>query len=157
MDDVNVSDVMTNLVVMMKPNDSLQAAASRLIRNGVSGAPVVEEGKVIGVLSSIDIQRAVAGRGSERGVRTSDLLSVMWRGLPVPTEGSGCVADAMSTPVISIGPDATLRQAAETLDRHGIKRLPVLERDGYLIGIISRGDLVRAMRTERRPATLASP
>ena len=45
-----VKDVMTNLVVMVYPEDSIQKAASRLVRNGISGAPVVKGGKVVGII-----------------------------------------------------------------------------------------------------------
>lgn len=142
MQETTVKDVMTSLVVMVYPEDSIERAGSRLLRNRVSGAPVVREGKVVGVLSEIDIAQALAGRA---GLKTADLLSLTWRHLPEQDDDIRTVADIMSTPVISIGPDDSLFKAAELLDRHGIKRLPVLDADGYLLGIISRGDLVRAM------------
>jgi CBS domain-containing protein len=49
----------------------------------------------------------------------------------------------MSTPTITIGPDATVPLAAKLLALHGIKRLPVVDEDGKLIGIVSRADLLR--------------
>lgn len=115
-----VKDVMTTLVVMIHPNDSIQQVARRLVRNRISGAPVVQDGKVLGIISDVDIDRTQAG-----SLRPA--------------------TDLMSTPVVTVGPDDSLFKAAQLLERHGIKRLPVVDSEGFLLGIISRGDLVRAM------------
>lgn len=141
-----VRDVMTNLVVMVYPEDPIQEAASRLVRNGISGAPVVKDGKVLGVISEVDIARALAGPANVgRGLQTADVLSLILRTVPALHKHTRTVADVMSSPVITIGPDESLFKAAQLLDRHGIKRLPVVDDEGYLVGILSRGDLVRAM------------
>ena len=120
-----VKDVMTSLVVMVAPNEPTDQVAARLVRNRISGAPVVKDGKVIGVISEIDIARA--------RTRAANL------------EGPPTATDVMSTPVVTIGSEAGLIRAAQLLDRYGIKRLPVVDEDGYLLGIVSRGDLVRSM------------
>ena len=141
-----VRDVMTNLVVMVYPEDPIQVAASRLVRNGISGAPVVRDGKVVGVISEVDIARALAGPANvDRGLQTADVLSLILRTVPASHKHTRIVADVMSSPVFTIGPDESLFKAAQLLDRHGIKRLPVVDDEGYLMGILSRGDLVRAM------------
>ena len=115
-----VKDVMTSLVVMVVPNDSIQYVATQLVRNRISGAPVVKDGKVLGVISEGDIAC-------------------------LPSRSDQAAADFMSVPVVTVGPDDSQLRAAQLLNRHGIKRLPVVDADGYLVGIISRGDLVRAM------------
>jgi CBS domain-containing protein len=56
----------------------------------------------------------------------------------------GSAADIMTSPVISIRPDSTLAETAAALSRNKINRLPVLDGDGNLVGILSRNDLVRA-------------
>jgi CBS domain-containing protein len=55
------------------------------------------------------------------------------------------VKDAMNTPPITTLPDADIKEVAAVLDMHRIKRLPVVDLDGKLVGIISRGDIIRAM------------
>lgn len=141
-----VRDVMTNLVVMVYPEDPIQEAASRLVRNGISGAPVVKDGKVLGVISEVDIARALVGPAHvDRGLQTADVLSLILRTVPASHKHTRTAADVMSSPVITIGPDESLFKAAQLLDRRGIKRLPVVDDEGYLVGILSRGDLVRAM------------
>lgn len=141
-----VKDVMTNLVVMVYPNDPIQQVASRLVRNRISGAPVVREGKVLGVISEADISRALVGPANvDRGLVTADVLSLILRTVPSEHKHLRVATDVMSAPAITVGPEDSLFKAAQLLDRHSIKRLPVVDDDGYLVGILSRGDLVRSM------------
>ena len=141
-----VRDVMTNLVVMIYPQDPIEEAASRLVRNGISGAPVVKDGKVVGVISEADIARALIGPAStDRGLQTADVLSLIMRNASASEESSHTAANVMSSQVFTIGPDENLFKAARLLDRHGIKRLSVVDGEGYLMGILARGDLIRAM------------
>jgi CBS domain-containing protein len=141
-----VSNVMTNLVVMIYPQDPIEEAASRLVRNGISGAPVVKDGKVVGVISEVDIARATIGRASsDRGLQKADVLSLIMRNVSASKESTCTVADVMSSQVFTIGPDENLFKAARLLDRHGLKRLSVVDGEGFLMGILARGDLIRAM------------
>ena len=141
-----VKDVMTSLVVMASPSDPLQQVASRLVRNRISGAPVVRDGKVLGVVSEADIARALMGPANvDNGLRAADVLSLILRKVPTEHKHVRVAADVMTTPVVTVGPDDSLTKAAGLLDRYGIKRLPVVDAEGYLLGILSRGDLVRAM------------
>jgi CBS domain-containing protein len=146
MNNDRVKDVMTTLVVMVYPNDSIQQVASRLVRNHISGAPVVRDGKVVGIISEVDISHALLGRANiDKGLAAADVLSLILRSGHTEHKHVRVAADVMSTPVVTIGPKQSLIKAAQLLDRHGIKRLPVVDDEGYLLGILSRGDLVRAM------------
>jgi CBS domain-containing protein len=141
-----VKDVMTTLVVMVYPNDPIQQVASRLVRNRISGAPVIRDGKVVGIVSEVDIAHALLGPANvDKGLATADVLSFLLRTVPAEHKHVRVAADVMSTPVVTIGPKASLIKAAQLLDRHGIKRLPVVDEEGFLVGILSRGDLVRAL------------
>jgi CBS domain containing-hemolysin-like protein len=119
--------------------------AKLLVEHGVSGVPVIDAGRVIGVLSESDILPLHEERPA-RPVRTA--------------------ADVMTAPVITLTEEATVTEAARVLERHRVKRAPVL-RGGVLVGIITRGDLLRPyLRTDseilalrrghhRRPGTLS--
>ena len=151
MNEIKVRDVMTHLVVMAYERDPLQKLAGRLVRNRISGVPVVRDGKVVGVVSEIDIAQAlVLPANVDHGVETADALSLLLRARPDANKHLRTVADVMSTPAVTIGPDESLFSAARVMDRRGVKRLPVVDDDGYLVGIISRGDLVRAMTRSDR-------
>jgi CBS domain-containing protein len=141
-----VKDVMTSLVVMVYPNDSIQQVASRLVRNRISGAPVVKDGKVVGLISDVDILHALLGPANiDEGLKTADVLSLMLRAVPTAHEHVRVAEDVMSSAVVTVGAEDGLSKAASLLDRNGIKRLPVVDDEGHLVGILSRGDLVRAM------------
>jgi CBS domain-containing protein len=98
------------------------------------------EKRVVGVISSADI--------SPEGKRRESTLSALARklGMAGPSKaGEGRVGDVMSAPPITTSPDADIKEVAAVLDMRRIKRLPVVDDQGKLAGIISRGDIIRAM------------
>lgn len=114
-----VAEVMTAPVRALAPEASLDEAALRLAEWGVTGAPVLREGALVGVLSTTDIERARAkGRG----------------GLPVTSHMSGAVH--------TIGADAPLDHVLRRMVDEDIGRLPVVD-GGALVGIVSRTDVRR--------------
>jgi CBS domain-containing protein len=155
----HVSEVMTRLVVTTTPNARLEEAARLLRENHVSGLPVVSPPhRVVGLLSERDIVRALhraTGVASPRG-----LLDLLLESAPSQGESvlkvcrqqlkNGRVADAMTKRVVSIDPDAPLSEAARRMREHGFKRLPVVDADGKLVGILSRADIVQAVSGELR-------
>ncbi len=146
MSDVRVQDVMTHLVVTLYPKDTVHEAAQRLARNRITGAPVVVAGKVIGIVSEADLIHAVMPPVPvHRGLSVLDVLSVMGKARPRDQEHSKTVADVMSAPVIQVSPETSVWKAASIMERKGVKRLPVVDDDGYLLGLVSRADLVRTM------------
>ena len=60
-------------------------------------------------------------------------------------ESHRTVGDIMTTEVLTVSPEATVWQAASLIDRHGVRRLPVVDAEGYVVGVLARADLVRAM------------
>ena len=146
MNGLKVRDLMTNLVVTLRPGDDIQDAARRLLRNRISGAPVVEDGKLIGIVSEADLVAAYSPPARSRsGFTAPDPIMLLLRGR-FPFEGHGrSVRDVMTTNVISVGPDTSVWEAARLIDRHGVRRLPVIDPDDYVVGVLTRSDLVRAM------------
>ncbi len=140
---VPARDVMTKDVIAVKRDADLHEAAKLLSEFRISGMPVVDERhRVIGVLSEADI---LALAGMKREHTFKDILRHLL-GEPLPSRKSGeNVGDVMSTPPMTIGPDSDIREVAAVLDARRIKRLPVVDGEGKLIGIISRADIVRAM------------
>jgi CBS domain-containing protein len=146
MNDIRVSDVMTHLVVTFRTHDTIQQAARRLLSNRISGAPVVERGRLIGVVSEADLVSAYAPPAPNRThFVAAEPLMFLLRGTVPRAVHHTTVGDVMTKDVISISPDASVWQAASLIDRHGIRRLPVVDDEGYVVGILARSDLVRAM------------
>ena len=154
MNRMRVEDVMTCLVVKLSPKDTSHEAAAVLAQNNISGAPVVRDGKVVGIVSEADLMRAViepTHRDRERS--TMSLVSLFLRGEVAETLSDVTVGSLMSEFVVTVDPSATVREAASIMERHGVKRLPVTDPDGDLVGIVSRADLVATMaRADAEPA-----
>jgi predicted transcriptional regulator len=113
-----------------------------MVRHRVSGLPVVDEGgKLIGILSEGDFIRREAGRDRPHGVSLLD--AVFGEGELQPV-GAETVAEIMTRSVVTITPEATVGEAARVMGRRSVKRLPVVDLDGELIGIVSRADVVGA-------------
>jgi len=146
MGDVSVQDVMTRLVVALHPSDTLHHAAQRLARSRISGAPVVEEGKVVGIVSESDLIHAVMPPVPvDRGASIFDILSVLGRAKPRAHQHGKTVAEAMSPLVFQVSPSTSIWKAASIMEHKGVKRLPVVDDEDHLLGIVSRADLVKAM------------
>lgn len=140
---VPVRDVMTRDVITVTRDDEIQEAARRLSENRISGMPVVDDNnRVLGVVSEADIL-FLTGISAEHRLR--DLLRRLL-GEPHPVRRVGeKVGDIMSIPPITAYAGDDVRQVAAVLDERRIKRMPVVDEKGKLIGIISRADIVREM------------
>ena len=141
---VPVTAVMTKKVISVKINDAIPFAVRLLSKNNVSGLPVTDErGHVVGVISEADILGTV---GMAREHRFKDIMRrLLGVSLPGGRKGEK-VSDVMSTPPITVLPDTDLSEAARILTEKRIKRLPVVDSENRLIGILSRADIVRAVQ-----------
>lgn len=124
---MQVRDVMTVGVVTVTSDTPLKEVASLLVGARVSGLPVVDGGKVVGVISESDL--LPVREGASRG--------------PVQTAG-----DVMTRKVVSLVEEMTVTEAARVIQRHRVKRAPVM-RGEALVGIVTRADLLRPyLRTD---------
>jgi CBS domain-containing protein len=148
-------DVMTTAVVTVSPDSTVQDLAKLMSDRGISGVPVVENARLIGIVSEGDLLHR-AETGTER--RTARRR---WRwfdpGLDeardyIKAHGQ-TVRRIMTRDVISVDETTDLAEVATLMETKRIKRVPVL-RDGMLVGILSRANLVRAVAAiGREPAT----
>ncbi len=161
-------DVMTTDVVTIDPNTSVQALATLLSERGISGVPVVDsDNRVIGVVSEGDLlHRVETGTerpGTERrperltGHRRSWWLDAIASNQDLARDyvksHGRTVKDVMTPDVISVADTTELAEIAMLLETKRIKRVPVV-RDGKLVGIVSRANLVRALAAAKsEPAT----
>ena len=139
---MKVRDIMTTDPVKVTGDTRLKEAARLMVRHRVSGLPVVDEGgKLIGILSEGDFIRREAGRDRPHGVSLLD--AVFGEGELQPV-GAETVAEIMTRSVVTITPEATVGEAARVMGRRNVKRLPVVDLEGELVGIVSRADIVGA-------------
>jgi CBS domain-containing protein len=139
-------DLMTTNVITVDENASIQSAAKLMVEHGISAVPVVSRDKrVIGMVSEGDLlHRAETG---------TELRRSWWLELASSTNKlageyikshSGKVKDVMTRDVLSVTEETPVADIAVLLETNRIKRVPVL-RDGKLVGIVSRANLVRAL------------
>ena len=140
---VPVKKVMTTSVVTVSPAADVDEAARLMSEHKISGMPVVDErNMVIGVISQADI---LVSAGMYKGHTFSDILKNVL-GVPVQAPKAGAkVKDAMSAPAVTCKMDDYIDEVARILDERRIKRLPVVDSEGHLAGIISRADIVRSI------------
>ena len=143
MADIKVRDVMTTEVVTLAPNDTVQEGAQALASKGISGAPVVDAGQVVGVFSEADLIQAVLPENVEPRRSVLQLVGDVIAGRP--RDAAVKISDVMTSNVVAIEPEQSIWKAAHKLEKRGFKRLPVVDEDNRLLGIISRADIVRAM------------
>ncbi|QKW48625.1 CBS domain-containing protein [Streptomyces buecherae] len=140
-----VSDVMTHTVVAVGRDASFKEIVRTMEQWKVSAMPVLEgEGRVIGVVSEADLLPKEEFRDSAPG-----LVEQRQRLSDVAKAGAQTARQLMSTPAITVHPDATLAQAARIMAVKHVKRLPVVDDLDLLQGIVSRADLLKVfLRTD---------
>ncbi|MEU2156055.1 CBS domain-containing protein [Streptomyces sp. NPDC019396] len=134
-----VGDVMTRTVVAVERDAPFKEIVAAMEQWKVTAMPVVEgEGRVVGVVSEADLLPK-----EEFHDRGPGLVEQMRNLDDTAKAGAVRAGDLMTTPAITIRADATLPQAARAMVRQRIKRLPVVDADGTLQGILSRADLLK--------------
>jgi CBS-domain-containing membrane protein len=139
---MNVSKVMTRRVITVTPRTPLKDVARLLVQRRVSGVPVVDEdGTVLGVVSEGDILVKERSRTNGYGSLLDHLFEV---NSDAYKHDARDAADAMTSPPVTIRPDRAISEAAALMLDRCVNRLPVVDRHGKLVGIVTRADLVRA-------------
>jgi CBS domain-containing protein len=152
-----VGDVMSRHVTTVTPDTPLRTVVDQLIRRGVKALPVVDgERRILGIITGGDLLRRgkLGVRLSLHGTLDQAELTAQVKQL----ESSGRTArSVMTTNPWTVTADASLDEAIHALVRHGIKRLPVVEDGGRLVGIVSRTDLLRALAADHPVAPPGIP
>ena len=138
---IRVRDAMTSEVTAISPTTPLSQVVELLIEKGLKATPVVENGKIIGIITGGDLlTRAGMGlRISLQRVLPANIFSEQIQHL---AEEGKTAKDIMTSPVVTIGADEHVTKAAALMAEKNIKRLPVVNKQGELVGIISRLDIL---------------
>jgi CBS domain-containing protein len=131
---------MTHKVITAEPQTGYKDIVDRMARGGVSALPVVDErGQVVGVVSEADLLHKIEISAEEGHWHLFDRR----RRRSAREKAAGDTAgEVMSRPAITVGPDTPLAEAARLMESEHIKRLPVVDQEGKLLGIVSRRDLL---------------
>lgn len=148
-----VADVMSHDPIMVSPQTPIKEAIKILAERHISGLPVVDDtGKLVGVISETDLLWQETG--VEPSVYIMFLDSVIYLENPARHDKElhkalgQTVAEVMSGEPVTVNPDLPLRKAAKLMQEQSIRRLAVTDQAGKVIGILTPGDIVRAMAAE---------
>ena len=121
---MKIKDIMTGEPRTCSPETNLAAAAALMLEGDCGILPVMEEGKLVGVVTDRDMNIALATRNK----RASEIT----------------VREVVQTPVYTCGPDDDVQIGLETMKQHRVRRLPVEGFGGTIMGIVSMNDIVLA-------------
>ncbi|MDB4991260.1 MAG: hypothetical protein JWN04_6438 [Myxococcaceae bacterium] len=133
---LKVSEIMTRDVITLFEEDNLERVNQELGVFRFRHLPVVDEGRVVGILSQQDLLRATFANGDGNGTghraREARFLEQTF------------VRDVMHTDVMTVRPEEAVGEAARRMLQNGFGVLPVVDADGMLVGIVTENDIVRA-------------
>ncbi len=145
-----VADVMTSNPISVAPDTVLKDAIQLMADNHVGGLPVINaDNHLVGILSESDLMWQTTGVDMPAYIMLLD--SVIY--LKTPNQYNQelhkalgqLVKDVMTDHVVTIAPDKSLREAAHLMHDKQVRRLPVVNADNHVVGILTRGDIVREM------------
>jgi CBS domain-containing protein len=146
-----VADVMTRDLLTVTPETPLQEAIQLLAKNRISGLPVVTPaGELKGVLSESDLMWQVTGAPLPAYIMLLDSVIYLENPAKYNEEVHKALGQTVSEVMshdkpITTKPDASLRDAAQLMHQKRVTRLPVVDASGALVGILTQGDIVRAL------------
>ncbi|MEV6358227.1 CBS domain-containing protein [Streptomyces hydrogenans] len=134
-----VADVMTRKVVAVRPDTSFKEIVAAMERWKVTALPVLEgEGRVVGVVSEADLLLK-----EEFHDRRPGMIDRLRRRDATTKAASDRAAELMTTPAVTVPPEASLSRAARLMAVRRVRRLPVVDADGTIRGVVSRSDLLK--------------
>ena len=143
---MKVHDIMSPRVISVAPDASILEAIRLMLQNHISGLPVIDEsGALVGVVTEGDfLRRAETGTERKRSRWLEFLVGPSRLADEYVHTHSRTVKDVMTTEAVTIAEDAALEEAVQLMESRRIKRLPVV-RDGQVVGIVSRANLLHAL------------
>lgn len=148
---MQAADVMTPNVITVTPDSDVSEIASLLLEHGISAVPVVDaDNKVLGIVSEGDLMRRVENDTDQHKSWWLKLLSGANAGEYVKSHGRKA-SEIMTPHPLTVTEDEPLHRIAALLEKRRIKRVPVV-RDGKLVGIVSRSNLLRGFSVSRLQA-----
>lgn len=153
-----IKDIMTVRVISLKPSDTLKHAVSVFAQYKITGAPVVDnKGRVVGILTEMDLlKRLEIGildismhpvPGAKNALTAEPQGKISLKSLPEALAAVDhlTVSNLMTAPVVTVYPDDKIEEKVNLMLHRRIRRLPVVDKTGVLVGIISRKDIIQML------------
>lgn len=144
---LRVGDIMTNQVICLKPEMTLESVTELFLERRISGAPVIDDdGRAVGIISKTDLIRESHDRENLTEWEVADSEDEGDRGFHIQNETRATVAEVMTPVVVTLAEDALITEAAQIMIEKRIHRIPVVSESGR-VGIVSAVDLLGPMAT----------
>ncbi len=150
--DIPIEFVMKRSILSVTPDTGVQVAISYMLKNSVSGLPVLGENRaLVGLITEADILRAM---GLPHDRPTQDVWDAMnsifhhfsnQESIPNLQDENVTVSDLMTNEVITTSSDSTVQNVLDLMKKNKVKRVIVTDRDGKLVGVVSRSDLMKVV------------
>ena len=138
------NDVMTVKLISVTPHTTLKETSAKMAAHGISGVPVIDEKKtVVGVISEKDF---LFHMGEKKTRSTMEVIAqcLSSKGCVALSMHNGFAKDIMTSPVLTVGEDTPVFEIASIFAEKNINRVPVLDKNGHLVGIVARADIFQA-------------
>ena len=153
---IKIKDAMEPNVLVLNKEDQITDAAKFFTKNNISGAPVIDNDKIVGILSEGDIMKLLDVHSPNLNLILPSPLDVIEMPIRMKHEydetvegikraSLTLVKDIMISPVITLHPNDDISDAAIIMDKEDIKRIPVVGDEDNLVGIVTRGDIVKSL------------
>ena len=152
--EIPAAQVMTTSVLTFATDEPVIDAMGKLVEAGVDGGPVLDgDGRVVGMLSTGDLIV------QESRLHYPTVISLLGGVFELPSAqkhfeddlrkaASATVSDAMADELVTVGPDDTVETIATRMHTNDVSRIPVVDDDGQLLGLVARGDILRAIMAD---------
>ena len=152
--DLPVTDIMSSPAITLQPDTTVEAAIGVLVENNIDGAPVVtSDGRLVGMLDDDDLIV------SEARLHAPTTIEILGAYIPLPGDMrrfndevkqalGRTVEEVMTDDAPTISTAGTVEDAATLFHDHQVSRLAVLDEQGQVVGVVTRGDLVKALRRQ---------
>lgn len=148
--DSSVTTLMTTGVIVAHPGTPIPEIARLMVAHGISGVPVVEDDRIVGIVTEMDlVSQEIEVDPPAFGTFLDAIFRFPWdenkdemRRVLATTAGA-----LMNSEVVTVTPEATIQDAASLMFKREVNPLPVVDAAGRLLGIVSRSDIIRLIAT----------
>jgi CBS domain-containing protein len=158
---MNVADIMTREVVYVTPSTPVSQVARLLVEYGISGVPVLENDKLVGIVTEEDLVMRDAIIDMPHFFGVFDSVFYLAGKHEFDEEMQKVLAtearDLMTTNVVAVSEESSVQALATLMVKKEINPVPVVNSNGAIVGIVSRSDLVRLMVAEEEAGLAAEP
>ncbi len=144
-----IKEIMTPNVITVTPDDDVKKAATLIFVKKISGLPVVEQGKPIGMISEKDVLRAIYPTYQEFFENPEEFRVFADLRRRYSETSNLKVGQIYNKRVITVGPETPLLNALSLMITKRVRRLPVVDTEGKIVGIVSQGDIHQALFSEQ--------